>query len=208
MDEPNKSEELDDKELKESDSENELNNSDSDEDDAIEYADEDEDEDEDDKNINMLVKDGNKSPEQNDKKKKDYTKYSLNIEDEYDDNLNKLDEEFKHNYIALQHSECLSKNFDEILQLTKVIRNKDNIIVDEFHKTIPVLTKYERTRVLYERSQMISNGVLPYISNPEKYDSIYEIVEKELKEKKIPFIIKRTLNGNDEYIKLEDFIIL
>ena len=71
-----------------------------------------------------------------------------------------------------------------------------------------ILNKYERTRVIYERSQMISNGVLPYISNPEKYDSIYDIVEKELEEKKIPFIIKRTLNGKDEYIKLEDFIIL
>ena len=71
-----------------------------------------------------------------------------------------------------------------------------------------ILTKYEKTKVIFERMQMISNGSLSYISNPEKYDSIYDIVLEELKQKKIPFIIKRTINDRDEYLKLEDFIIL
>ena len=71
-----------------------------------------------------------------------------------------------------------------------------------------ILTKYEKTKVIFERMQMISNGSLPYISNSEKYDSIYDIVLEELKQKKIPFIIKRTINDRDEYLKLEDFIIL
>tara|TARA_B100001123_G_scaffold420545_2_gene527051 strand:- start:233 stop:556 length:324 start_codon:yes stop_codon:yes gene_type:complete len=71
-----------------------------------------------------------------------------------------------------------------------------------------ILTKYEKTKVIFERMQMITNGALPYIPNPEKYDTIYEIVIEELKQKKIPFIIKRNINGRDEYLKLEDFIIL
>ena len=71
-----------------------------------------------------------------------------------------------------------------------------------------ILTKYEKTKVIFERMQMITNGTLPYIPNPEKYDTIYEIVIEELKQKKIPFIIKRNINGRDEYLKLEDFIIL
>ena len=71
-----------------------------------------------------------------------------------------------------------------------------------------VLTKYEKTKVIFERMQMISNGSLPYISNPEKYIDIYDIVLEELKQKKIPFIIKRTINDRDEYFKLEDLIIL
>ena len=71
-----------------------------------------------------------------------------------------------------------------------------------------ILTKYEKTKVIFERMQMISNGSLSYISNSEKYDSIYDIVLEELKQKKIPFIIKRTINDRDEYLKLEDFIIL
>ena len=71
-----------------------------------------------------------------------------------------------------------------------------------------IITKYEKTKVNFERMQMISNGSLPYISNSEKYDSIYDIVLEELKQKKIPFIIKRTINDRDEYLKLEDYIIL
>ena len=71
-----------------------------------------------------------------------------------------------------------------------------------------ILTKYEKTKVIFERMQMISNGSLPYILNSEKYDSIYDIVLEELKQKKVPFIIKRTINDRDEYLKLEDFIIL
>ena len=71
-----------------------------------------------------------------------------------------------------------------------------------------ILTKYEKTKVIFERMQMISNGSLPYISNPEKYDTIYNIVLEELNQKKIPFIIKRTINNRDEYFKLEDLIIL
>tara|TARA_B100000424_G_C22765370_1_gene412512 strand:- start:278 stop:601 length:324 start_codon:yes stop_codon:yes gene_type:complete len=71
-----------------------------------------------------------------------------------------------------------------------------------------ILTKYEKTKVIFERMQMISNGSLPYISNPEKYEDIYDIVLEELKQKKIPFIIKRTINDRDEYFKLEDLIIL
>ena len=71
-----------------------------------------------------------------------------------------------------------------------------------------VLTKYEKTKVIFERMQMISNGSLPYISNPEKYIDIYVIGLEELKQKKVPFIIKRTINDRDEYFKLEDLIIL
>lgn len=70
-----------------------------------------------------------------------------------------------------------------------------------------ILNKYERTRIIFERYQMIANGSKPYIPNFEKYDDIYDIILEELKQKKIPFIIKRTINGNDEYLKLEDFII-
>lgn len=71
-----------------------------------------------------------------------------------------------------------------------------------------ILNKYERTKVIFERYQMIANGSKPFISNPEKYDNIYDIVLEELKQKKIPFIIKRYIDGKYEYIKLQDFIIL
>jgi len=71
-----------------------------------------------------------------------------------------------------------------------------------------ILNKYERTKVIFERYQMIANGSDPFIKNPEKYDNIYDIVLEELKQRKIPFIIKRSINGKYEYLKLEDFVIL
>ena len=71
-----------------------------------------------------------------------------------------------------------------------------------------ILNKYERTKVIFERYQMIANGSKPFISNPEKYDNIYDIVLEELKQKKIPFIIKRYIDEKYEYLKLQDFVVL
>ena len=71
-----------------------------------------------------------------------------------------------------------------------------------------ILNKYERTKIIFERYQMIANGSKPFISNPEKYDNIYDIVLEELKQKKIPFIIKRYIDGKYEYLKLQDFVVL
>ena len=83
----------------------------------------------------------------------------------------------------------------------KVYNNQENIISN-------VLNKYERTKVIFERYQMIANGSKPFISNPEKYNNIYDIVLEELKQKKIPFIIKRYIDGKYEYLKLQDFVVL
>lgn len=71
-----------------------------------------------------------------------------------------------------------------------------------------ILTKYEKTKVISERMNMISNGSSVFIDNPEKYNNIYDIVIQELNLKKIPFIIKRNLGNKYEYWKLEDLNII
>tara|TARA_Y100000817_G_scaffold268615_1_gene225763 strand:- start:131 stop:508 length:378 start_codon:yes stop_codon:yes gene_type:complete len=82
-------------------------------------------------------------------------------------------------------------------------KNKKNF------KTSPVLTKYEKTRIISERVQQISNGGIPFINNPESYNTIHDIALKELSMKKLPFIIKRTIYGNNfELWKLEDLRII
>ena len=82
-------------------------------------------------------------------------------------------------------------------------KNKKNF------KTSPVLTKYEKTRIISERVQQISNGGIPFISNPESYATVHDIALKELSMKKLPFIIKRTIHGNNyELWKLEDLKII
>ena len=76
------------------------------------------------------------------------------------------------------------------------------------YKTKPYLTKYEKTAVISERSQQLANGSLPLLKNPEVYSSVYEIALEELRQGKIPFIIRRPLSNGYEYWKLEDLKIL
>ena len=130
-------------------------------------------------------------------------------EDQEDDYLQKFDRELRENYILEQHPESISHNYDEIYNLAKVQRNKDNIIVDDLHKTIPMLTKYEKTRILGQRAKQINNGARPLIPiTPNMIDG-YLIALKELEEKKIPVIIRRPLpNGASEYWHLKDLEIL
>jgi DNA-directed RNA polymerase subunit K/omega len=123
--------------------------------------------------------------------------------------LQKFDKEVKKDYIAINHQECLSRNLDEIKDLLNVIRDKDNIIIDKLHKTIPILTKYEKTRILGIRIKQLNNGSTPYIKVAENILDNFLIAKKELEEKKIPFIIQRPLPNNTfEYWKLQDLEIL
>jgi DNA-directed RNA polymerase I, II, and III subunit RPABC2 len=72
-------------------------------------------------------------------------------------------------------------------------------------KTIPLLTKFEKARIVGVRLQQLAYGAKPRV-NVTGLKSINEIVKKELIERKIPFIIRRTLpNGQSEDWKLEEF---
>lgn len=128
------------------------------------------------------------------------------IEDEYDDSyLQKFDSEITKNYITEFHPECLNHNYEEITRLCTVIRNSNNIIIDPLHKTIPFLTKYEKARILGQRAKQIETGAKPFIKIDENIVDSYVIAELELKEKKIPFIIKRPIpNGGFEYWNIKD----
>lgn len=127
-------------------------------------------------------------------------------DDEMDeDNLQKFDADLNKNYIDEFHPECLIHNYDEVSKLSMVVRDKDGIIIDPFHRTIPFLTKYEKTRVLGQRAKQIENGARPFVNVPENIIDSYVIAELELKEKKIPFIIRRPLpTGACEYWHLRD----
>tara|TARA_B100000768_G_scaffold181675_1_gene205708 strand:- start:1408 stop:2064 length:657 start_codon:yes stop_codon:yes gene_type:complete len=123
--------------------------------------------------------------------------------------LQKFGEGLKKDFIAANHQECLSKNMDEIKDFLDVIRDKDNIIIDNLHRTVPILTKYEKTRIIGIRLKQLNNGAEPYIKVAEDIIDNNYIAEKELKLKKIPFIIQRPIANNTfEYWRLEDLEIL
>ena len=84
-------------------------------------------------------------------------------------------------------------------------KNIKEHIANNPKKTIPLLTKFERARIMGVRLQQLAYGAKPRVDTTGLKD-IYEIAEKELLERRIPFIIKRVLpNGVAEYWKLEEF---
>jgi DNA-directed RNA polymerase subunit K/omega len=134
-----------------------------------------------------------------------------NLSDDDDDDpdgetyLKKFDKEINDNYIVNNHPECALQNYDEILAMTKVVRDKNNIIIDDLHRTIPHLTKYERARILGQRAKQIETGATPFIKVPENVIDGYLIAQMELEQGRIPFIIRRPLpNGGSEYWKISD----
>ena len=70
--------------------------------------------------------------------------------------------------------------------------------------TSKYLNKYETTKILSKRCEQLENGCQPLINDYEIYNNVYDIAFQELKEKKIPFILKRLINNKYEYFKLED----
>ena len=130
--------------------------------------------------------------------------------DDDEDYLQKFDTDIKKNYIVDYHPECMIHNYEEISALTKVIRDKDNVIVDPLHRTIPYLTKYERARVLGQRAKQINLGARPFVKVPENIIDGNLVAEMELTQKRIPFILRRPLPGNSgrEYWNLKDLEII
>ena len=144
-----------------------------------------------------------------DNPKSSYTKYDHEVEDLGENDFHKFNNELKKNHTLNYHNECLYKNFNEIKELSKITRNKDGIIVDELHQTMPLLTKYEKTKILGMRVKQLNSGTSPYVTYSEKIIDNYLIAQMELEQKKLPFIIQRPLpNNNFEYWKLQDLDLL
>jgi DNA-directed RNA polymerase I, II, and III subunit RPABC2 len=189
------------------------------EDDNDEEEDDEADEEEGDEEKDVIVEDGEEEitlPKKTKKVKIDSTeknkKAAVYLDEDEDDEdetgelyLKKFDKEINDNYLLNFHPECTLHNYDEVLALSKVIRDKFGIIVDDLHKTVPFITKYERARVLGQRAKQINSGASVFVKVPENVLDGYLIAELELIEKRIPFIIRRPLpNGGSEYWSIKD----
>lgn len=121
----------------------------------------------------------------------------------------KLKSNVRESYIATYHPESLSHNYDEIQTLSRVVRNSAGIIVDDLHRTIPIMTKYEKTRILGQRAKQLNEGAPAFIKIDSTVIDGYLIAVKELEQKRTPFIIRRPLpNGGSEYWRVQDLEIL
>lgn len=89
-------------------------------------------------------------------------------------------------------------------------KNEDiNLLMEDYenmkqtYKTKNILTKYEKTKVLSERTSQINDGSQIFIDK-DKFNNAYNIALEEFKLKKIPFIIKRPYGNHFEYWKITD----
>ena len=117
----------------------------------------------------------------------------------------KFKEELRNEYIENYHPEEIHKPFEEIHQLSIVERDSNGNIIDKRHITFPLLSKYEKTKIIGLRVCQLNKGAEPYIKLEKRILDNTLIAEKELREKKLPFILMRPLpNGTSEYWNVND----
>ena len=160
-----------------------------------------------------IIQNNNGHQQADDSSESDTDESDSESEDEY---IHKVDLEKKLQYIKETHTQEISKTYEEMVVLTKIKRQKttnsgEDLIVDDKHTTVPILTKYEKTRVLGIRVSQLNEGAPRYISLGSEHTIIDNnvIAEKELRLKKLPFILTRPLpNGEKEHWRLKDLEIL
>ncbi len=130
------------------------------------------------------------------------------MDEEYDE-FQKLDESMHLDHLSQVHTELKQINEKELEALSRVIKDKNGNIIDDLHKTFPILTKYERARVLGLRTKQINNGSQIFVKNENNIIDGYNLALLELQQKKIPYIIQRPIpNGASEYWKLQDLELI
>ena len=80
------------------------------------------------------------------------------------------------------------------MALIQVVRDSQGNIVDDLHRTLPFLTRFERARIIGQRAGQINSGSTPFVKDiPDNIIDGHLIAEMELALKSIPFIIRRPL---------------
>ena len=182
---------------------NENNNEDEDENGSVSDNEDDNDDDEEIKqNPTILYQQQEKDYSSDEEDESDYSS-----DEEY--NI-KVDDEYRYNLMKRVHPEEFNEDYTYIKPLLDINRNKDNIIIDGNHKTLPLLTKYEKARILGLRISQLNKGAEPFIDIKERQIvDTHIIAEEELKSKSLPFIIMRPIpNGKKEYWSLQDLEII
>ena len=74
-------------------------------------------------------------------------------------------------------------------------------------KSLPVLTKYERARLIGIRAQQLAGGAPAVVEVPKIMDTAIQIAEYELYCRKIPLILRRRFpDGTFEDWQIDEFI--
>jgi DNA-directed RNA polymerase subunit K/omega len=94
----------------------------------------------------------------------DYDTENDSEEDEINDNyLQKFNNNLNIKSLEDMHPEIKSINYEEMIALARVVRDKQGRIIDPLHKTLPILTKYEKARIIGARAEQLDAGGEAYI---------------------------------------------
>lgn len=167
-------------------------------------------EDEDDEEQDEEEEEEDEDNEQDEENKEEEDESDDSDEESEDEEYNKIEQTQQSNEVLLDyHPEVKQLSYNEVKSLTKITRDFNNMIIDPLHTTIPMLTKYEKARILGVRAKQLDNGADPFISLPSNVIDSYTIAERELYAKRLPFIIRRPIpNGGSEYWCLKDLDII
>lgn len=103
--------------------------------------------------------------------------------------------------ILLNHHPEIWVDYVETIE-KKMVRDPTKAV------SYPFLNQFEKTKVLSFRASQLAQGNKPYINVPDEVSDVYTIAKMELKERKLPYLIKRPLpDGDYEYWKINDLII-
>jgi DNA-directed RNA polymerase I, II, and III subunit RPABC2 len=103
--------------------------------------------------------------------------------------------------ILLNHHPEIWVDYVETIK-KKLVRDPSKAV------SYPFLNLFEKTKVLSFRASQLAQGNKSYIAVPDTVSDVYTIAKMELKERKLPYLIKRPLpDGDYEYWRINDLII-
>ena len=135
--------------------------------------------------------------------------YDIDIESNKNISIS-FDETLRSSYIKEHHPELRDIPYDEMKSLTHIIRNTQGNVVDKLHTTIPILTKFEKAKIIGIRTNQLNNGSHPLFDVDETvYIANDKIAEIELGRRLLPFIVVRPIpNGKREFWNVSDLELL
>jgi DNA-directed RNA polymerase subunit K/omega len=96
------------------------------------------------------------------------------------------------------------------LETSSILENDYRTILASYdpskNKSRPIISIYERTLLIGKRATQIAYGANPLITVEPGMNEV-AIAEEELKQRKIPLIIKRTIGDHIEYWKPVNMIV-
>lgn len=127
------------------------------------------------------------------------------VSDDQEKDITLFTDELRRDYIDQYYPDLKEVSYQELQNFTRIVRDEKGYITDPLHRTLPFISKFEKTRIIGLRTIQLDNDAKPYITDIDNIIDSVTIAEMELKQKKLPFIICRPLpNGSREFWKLSD----